>query len=176
MAIGAVPEGKGIVSVPITTPLGSRIIDCPSGAVIVEEPLDGIVKVEPPITTSGGVVVRTGPREVLVGLDNKVDEDESDDGDCNVVVEEDGEEVPDSRKVLVGVDIASVEDVSDDGDCNVVVEEEFPDPRKVVEDSGLVEDNSDDGDCDISVEEDAEGVLDSAKCLLGLILDWSEKI
>lgn len=176
MAAGVVPVGKGTVSVPMTTPLGPRIIDCPSGAVIVVEPLDGIGKVEPPITISGGVEVRTGPTEVLVGLDSKVDEDKSDDGDCKVVVEEGGEEVPDPRKVLAGVDSNSVEDKSDDGDCNAVVEEELPDPRKVLVDSVLIEDNSEDGDCDIVVEEDDEELPDPRKVLvdIGLVEDNSD--
>lgn len=180
MATGVVPGGNGIVSVPITIPLGPSITDCPSGSVIVVE-LDGIGKVEPPITISGGVEVRTGPIEVLVELGSEFVETGFDDGDCDMIVEETCEEIPDSSEVLVELFGEFVETGFDEGDCDTIVEEtceEIPDSSgMLVELVGeLVDNEFEDGDWDMMVEEICEGFPDPSEVLteLGgeLVEDW----
>lgn len=65
IARGPVADGKLIVSVPMTMPLGPRMIDCPLGSVKVVE-VDGNVYVDPLITTSAGV-------EVTIELEEELD-------------------------------------------------------------------------------------------------------
>jgi hypothetical protein len=67
-------NGKGIIFDLITILLGLSIINCPLDLIIVIE-LNGIMKIEPLITISGGIVIKIGSIGLLIGLNNELIDD-----------------------------------------------------------------------------------------------------